>query len=424
MEQKKNEWMYPVMSFVMIGYAVQALYRCMKLAWFEVMNCDSFAITEFLINYQGGYVRRGLTGELLYRMAHTFPSIDPRYYIVSVCLISFCFLIWYLLSNFHQSKLCWWFLPLNVCIAGAFALIRKDFICCVLIICILALYTKIKSSWLRILSISISLIVSLNIHECIFFMIVPFVLLLFLRDIGYNFIQRFVGISIPLICMGIVCLCKGNEQIAESIWNSWCFIYDDFSFTPPQASIDAISWETFDTLYSHFRLNFLTRYFIVYGWYSKPIIWLLVVFIMPNILFRKRNWETNISSPDITRMLGIMMFQFLSLVPMFTLLSCDGSRICFYWTVSTLLIYFSIPHDVYLRIAPRILTNAASYLQKTIFFKKSTIISVLLLLVICISPYWTSRESLRNSVIGTYAQTCYQCLKYLNIIPGDAKLPI
>lgn len=412
------------MTFIMIGYAVLSLFRYSKHAWLVLMRCDSWGTTEFLINYQGGYVRRGLIGEILYRMAHTFSSIDPRYYIASICLLSLCILIWYLISNFNQSKLCWWFLPLNVCLSGAFDWIRKDFICCIFIILILTLYAKIKSYWLRILSISIFLIISLNIHECIFFMIIPFIILLFLRDVGYNLIQRFVGISIPLIFMGIVCLFKGNEQVVESICKSWSFIYDGFSFKQHQNSITAIGWETFNTFCTHFRENFLAGFFIVSGWYSKPIIWLLIVFIMPNILFCKRNWESNKSAPDITRMLGIMIFQFLSLIPMFTLLSCDGSRICFYWTVSTLLIYFSVPHDVYLKIAPPILIKAASYLQKNIFFKKSTIISVILMLVICITPVGTNSESLKRSVIGTYAQICYRCLEYLYDIPRDTKLPI
>ncbi len=412
------------MTLVMIGYTFLALIRWIAKGFILNIKCNSYSVTEFLINYQGGYVRRGLMGEILYHIAQIFPSIDPRYYIVSICVISFCILTWFLISRLRENNLCWWFLPLNVCVLGAFDFIRKDFLCGALIIFILTLYTKISSHWLRTLACSICLIFSLNIHECIFFMIVPFIILLYLRDFGYHFTHRFIGISIPIVFMGIVCLHKGDKQMAQSIWDSWHFMYDSFSLTAPTASIEAIGWETLDTFNFHIRRNFMTQFGIIYGWYSKPLIWILILFIMPNILFIKRNWKKNKFAPDITHILSIMIFQFLSLLPMFIVLSCDGSRVCFYWTVSSLLIYFCVPHSLYLKITPKILTSAAVCLQKHIFFKKSSMISVIPILFICVTPYGTSEKSMIHSVIGTYAQTCYLSLKFAGIIPKEAKCTI
>lgn len=426
MEQKgdTSKIFYQIMNLIMSGYTILTLYRWTKKAWEAATQCSSWGVTEFLINYQGGYVRRGLMGEILYQIAQISPSIDPRYYIVSICLISFCVLAWFLIFHFKESNLCWWLLPLNVCLSGAFDFIRKDFICTSLIILILTLYTKIRSRWLRILACSACLILALNIHECIFFMIAPFLIFLYLREPGYHLVHRLIGLSIPIVFMCIVCMYKGDNHIAQSIWNSWCFMYDDFSTMAPQTSIEAIGWESNNTFIFHAYNNFLARYTIIYGWFSKPLVWSLIVLIMPNILFIKRNWQVNKSAPEITRMLGIMIFQFLSLLPMFTVLSCDGSRICFYWTVTSLLIYFCLPHSLYLRIAPQMLINTASFLQKIIFFKKSCIISIVLMLFICISPVGTSRQAFKQSVLGTYAQTCFRCLKYTNIIPKDTKLPI
>lgn len=414
---------YRCITLIMIGYTFLTLIRWIAKTCIISIRSDLWGITEFLINYQGGYVRRGLMGEILYHISQIFPSIDSRYYIVSICVISFCVFVWFLISHFRANSLCWWFLPLNICVLGA-DFIRKDFISCVFIMLILALYTKINSQWLRVLACSVCLILALNIHECIFFMIVPFIILLYVRDTGYHFFHRLIGISAPIVCMSIVCSYKGDKQIAQSIWNSWGFMYNSFSFISPKCSIEAIGWETLETIEYHIRSNFMTQFGIIYGWYSKPLIWILILFTLPNILFIKRNWKNNKSAPDITRMLSIMIFQFLSLLPMFTVLSCDGCRICFYWTVSSLLIYFCIPHSVYLRIAPQILTKTASFLQKTIFFRKSYIVSIVLMLFICITPYGTSRASLMHSVIGTYAQTCYLSLKFAGIIPKDIQFPI
>ena len=425
MEDRENmrESIYKGMTTLMIGYTFLTLVRWIAKTCTSGIRSDSWFITEFLINYQGGYVRRGLMGEILYHISQIFPSIDPRYCIVAICVISFCVFAWFLISHFRANNLCWWFLPLNTCVLGA-DFIRKDFISCVFIMLILALYTKINSQWLRILVCSSCLILSLNIHECVFFMIVPFIVLLYLRDTGYHLFHRLIGISTPIVCMSIVCSYKGDKQIAQSIWNSWGFMYNSFSFISPKSAIEAIGWETLETIEFHIHRNFMTQYGIIYGWYSKPLIWIATLFIMTNILYIKNNWRINKSAPDITRFIGTMIFQFLSLLPMFTVLSCDGSRICFYWTVSSLLIYFCIPSSLYFKVAPQILTNTAIYFQKIIFFKKSSIISIILMLFICISPYSTNWKSLRNSIIGTYAQTFYLTLKFLNIIPKDVKCTI
>jgi hypothetical protein len=47
---------------------------------------EGWNITEWLINYQGGFVRRGLPGEMLYQISHHF-GITPYYIIVFVCLL-------------------------------------------------------------------------------------------------------------------------------------------------------------------------------------------------------------------------------------------------------------------------------------------------------------------------------------------------
>ena len=53
---------------------------------------DNWTIGEWLINYQGGFVRRGFGGELIYYLSTIF-KISPIYLIWIVSIISYIFLI-------------------------------------------------------------------------------------------------------------------------------------------------------------------------------------------------------------------------------------------------------------------------------------------------------------------------------------------
>ena len=53
---------------------------------------DNFTIGEWLINYQGGFVRRGFWGEIIYFFSSSL-KITPIYLIWFICILSYIFLM-------------------------------------------------------------------------------------------------------------------------------------------------------------------------------------------------------------------------------------------------------------------------------------------------------------------------------------------
>ncbi len=400
--QWKNRF-FLAMNFIMIGYLIVRLRIRLSHELWILKHTDSWGVTEFLINYQGGYVRRGMLGEALYYIHNAIPSVDPRWYIAGICCFSFLAVTWYIFRKFQEHNLCWWILPLNICMLGASDFIRKDYLCALLVIIILQTYNKTKSPWPRCLLVSLLMFFSLNIHECIFFMCAPFLLLLYYSENDMPRSCRWLGIISIIMSMAIVCIHKGNNEIAHSIWNSWKTVYQEYNNTPPGTSIDAIGWETIDTVKMHLKGTYFTKSHVFMGWYSKPLIWCAILFILPNILYIKRPQKENKASKNVTFLLQIIIVQFISLLPMFIALSCDASRICFYWTISSLLIYFSFCKRSTDNIWNPNYTKCIQQLQRIIFHRRSKLIAIFILFVICISPVGTRAvDAFNNSVIGTY----------------------
>ena len=393
---------FKIIDVIMMGYAIALLTRFIRRV---ILSCglDTYNITEFLINYQGGYVRRGLFGEILYKIYQLVPNFDPRWIIVPLCSVCFILFIWFILKKFKENNFCWWILPLSVCLFGASDIIRKDYMCMLMASLILYSFVKIPSVSLKYAAVSLLSILVINLHECSFFFIGCFLLLMMAKDKGSVQGWKLMGIACLLTSMGIVCIFKGNRDIAYQIWSSWEFYPNHLFDSSSNDSIRALGWNSTDTFKSHFSMNFLTYSHGILCWFSKPIIWCTTIYVTLNIMFMRRGWENNRCSDDTKRLLSIMLIQFVSLIPMFTVLSCDGSRVCFYWTLSSMLIYFIIPNDKCLEVIPRHVQTIAEKLQRIIYFRHSTKLAIFLMMFLSITNVGTDlRCCIENSVIGVY----------------------
>lgn len=389
---------YRIINWVMIGYCIIELLKIMFHVYHTLKRYNTWGFTEFLINYRGGFVRRGMIGELLYQ-SHAHFDIGLRWPIFLIFTISFFCLLGYIFRHIKVKKLCWWIVPLNVCMLGAdFA--RKDNLC---MLCVLsALWVYVRMKWLlwKVVCVNAILIIALNIHECTFFIIVPFMVFLFLRDnkLHANIYMRSICMLPSILMMTLLCAYKGNPEIAQTIWESWSPITHWASV--PERSIQAIGWTGQGAVEFHFKVNFLMKSMGLYGFLTKPLVWLLVIYVCCSVLFIKKTTEQK--RREITAFIGIMIFQFISLFPMFSVLSCDGSRICFYWTVSSILIYLILPSNSYEKLYPArlydVLERASNRLAG-----QAPWVPITLLFVVCISPEFTNiSAAMQHSVLGAY----------------------
>jgi len=341
---KKINWM-KVFSILMIGNFLINLHSAYNEVY-EVIHMSEtsyvgYGLSEFLINWKGGYVRRGLIGELLYRLCEV-TGWQPAPIIIAICIIScvaFAAVFFIMLKN---ADISWWimFIPFTL---GAMPVVRKDHLCFLLVVLILYFLKKtFIFLWIKLLFIYLASCLLIHIHEAFFFVIVPFTIIyLYFYEFSAwdNKIAKFIFSAIPLVVpFLLICHYHGDENTAHIIHDSWtqlCPSLANYQFTTDD-SIGAIGWKSFWAIKNHLRQCFIIR---------NPLVPILIYYLISRFLlvFNIKKQEVKNSQSVLN---AILQFQFLTLLPLFTVLSCDVDRICMYWTVSSLCIYCMLRTEV------------------------------------------------------------------------------
>lgn len=381
-------------------YAVFALLKHLIEAYYHSVDRTSWWSTEFLVNYQAGYVRRGLIGELLYQL-RVHHNVDPQCMIWGICLVSFILLAGILVCCFRKANLCLWVLPLCTCLAGA-DFLRKDMLALLLIAGWLFVYSSRVNAVLKYIIINAITILLLNIHEASFFIFCPIVCFVLFVDRQKYKVCNLLTIFVCLFSFCIVVLHKGNDEIARGIQDSWAVYYPADFNGPLKTTIHSIGWETGETIMMHLNANFLIVSHGVQGWFSKPLAWLCTFFVIPNILFIKRSFSCRMEFDEMHNFLIVYIAQYLSLSPLFFVLSCDPVRILSYWTISSFLIYIFISDSVS-RCAPVFVHNLVRNVRRVVFFKNSALIALVIMPFLCISYTGTDLvDAFSRSMVGMY----------------------
>ena len=293
---------------------------------------DSWTIGEWLINYQGGFVRRGLMGETIYFLSNSL-KISPIFLIWFICIFSY-FLLIKLIFNEAKNKVSKVFLlspgVLLAPIIGDF-LIRKDIL---LMLIFLIILKTCKHNNPNILILNFLNILGILIHES--FAIYTFPIEIIILNIKPDLKSKnkifFFNILPSLLVFTLCLIFKGDSDQAKAIHQSWTNISNLFPFETinsevPLGAINAIGWEINNAI----ELMFISlRNFENFVW--VPLAWLLTVTFLA-IFFLGDQLGRDIKIKSF-----ILTVQF---VP-FSLLCFSGwdyGRWIFIWIFSSIIIY-------------------------------------------------------------------------------------
>ncbi len=356
-------------------------------------------------------------GELIFQTSQAASS-DPRITVFLISSIAFIATIVIFITQFKKQHLCYWILPLNICLGGA-VFLRKDFLCLLSVIAILTIFSNLKSNTARNILISLILVIGINLHECVFFIIVPFITLLTWcssKD-GKSKIPRLIWISIPYISFLLVTLFKGDANTAKSIHDSWQIAAMGDT---PASTIASLGWDTVNIIMFHIRVNYLTPSYGVYGIISKPIVWAITFLLIPNILFlNQTDSHTDLLSKKtcILKSAYFPIYQFTSYVADFKLLFIKNHVLldifgyCHLLVHSLALPQFHFPSMVWAHLRKKI--------APIVYNAKSRIISIVFLPIICISPYFTSLDkAFECSCIGSYFSLYRNIFTLIKLLVG------
>jgi hypothetical protein len=170
---QKNNYIATIsMAFLFLTAIVFQLYKSFK--W----GHDSWQMTEWLINYSGGFVRRGLSGELFYWLAK-ITEIQAIYFVIFFSLVVYLVLLFYFLI---QAKGVFpVYLILSPVLLGSAAyqdfIIRKDALGILLLIFCLSVSERKWTEFTRLFFMNVIAVTAILLHESFLFFGLPVLVL-------------------------------------------------------------------------------------------------------------------------------------------------------------------------------------------------------------------------------------------------------
>ncbi|MGN0036711.1 MAG: hypothetical protein ACI36X_05790 [Bacteroidaceae bacterium] len=352
-----------LLQFLFVAWAIQLLKGPYQwIAQWNNFSYYSYEISDWLINYEGGFVRRGLIGQILYAVYqwHPYPVnvvIQSLYVGLAALFIYvvlrmfrkegwsvFILVSWAFLGRLLSASLGWFRRDIGMLLAvyGLFYLFHR--------------YMQKRNAWtwMGIQAVNVLTILS---HEATFFFSVPLLMCIWAfhcyqetRSMAKAGLSALGFFALPLLAMAAVCICKGNQGVVDAIWASWQPCMEqypqawDASTDPIDNGVGALAWNSKDTFRMHIHMNFLCNFHpeIRYRYLPSALLTLLnfvlVYYFVTRINTVDLKWN-RLKPLDTLRMSDIMLLQFVSMLPMFTVLSCDFGRTIPYWVFSTLFAY-------------------------------------------------------------------------------------
>jgi len=381
-----------------------------------------YGYTEFLINFEGGFVRRGLIGELLFYLCRA-TGVSPFVIIYGVCVGAWIIVMTFFLYKFKKNNWMWWILMSPIFLGATYNMIRKDYLLYVIIILIFYLLSK-RYNPINLIGVLLLACFGIMVHEAFIFYGIPIMSLFLISQKK----TRLSGILIAAICMSLfvlLCVYKGNANVADAIYNSWNTILADGELVrTPNNSIAAIGWETTNAFKAHLKFNFTSMEFGKFTIVPRIFMSVLAYYLFTNFLsaFRKGGQEER--AILIKKRISILyVVSFVCLLPMFTVLSCDYGRVYQYLLVSTFSALLLLPGEKIDGLLPEKLTHQIlrfnNLLGRAISANKPTKgLLLFLLLFVSVTPYYFSvNEAVGYSLFYALCRLPYSLINIINELP-------
>jgi hypothetical protein len=375
---------------------VIALFYRLATSLIFAFGYTSWQISEFLINYQGGFVRRGLIGEILLFFARNF-NINVEWTVKVICLVAFTLVCLFFVKSFIKKGYSLYILPLCFFLGAPVCMdywIRKDCLMLCFLILILWIFNRSNiSNLLKVFVINILFVFILLSHEIFAFFALPALFVLFwwkFQDKGA--IKSFLLSATTLLPSIVVFVAllhyHGDINTAQAIWDSW----NNPSMTVEHwnaAAVSAIGWSKQWAFHFHFFAGFLSCQDGLFNGFVLGITVLTVYYIASNALFVFRKNSSVFTDTDKKNLSAILIFQLICLLPVFTLLFFDYTRLFFYWTASSFALFLSIPTQTVSGIIPDFFGKFIDKINNRLcsILKPAKAVFVLLMMFIGISPY-------------------------------------
>ncbi len=420
----KRNYSTIILNFLFVIYCIAIVFKFLPqiILYYDY---KSWQISEYLVNYQGGFVRRGLIGELLYFFKCHF-DFNIQLVIKIICLVSLLLVNYFFVSSFLKRKYPMFILPLSFFL-GVYMFdcwMKRDN----LLICLFILILWIlKSNWklsVKVLFANLVIIIALFVHEAFALFSIPIVCLLFIpftksRYSLISFLKSVGYFSPSLIVFIILSKFHGNFITAQFIWNSWASLLglpNEIVTTNSHGFISSIGWETKSTFIYHFEMNFLSYNFGIYSMFFWPLAIIAVYYILTNYFSTFNDGKFKFSDRQNLIFSVVLIFQLTCLLPFFLILSCDLGRIFFYWVSTSMAVFIVFPEDILEKSFPvsflKITFFVNSWMRSLVKPSKS-FLSLIMILIGIPNIFFSFEDVIRHSVLGNIFEMFSKLFNYI-----------
>ena len=144
-----------------------------------------------------------------------------------------------------------------------------------------------------------------------------------------------------------------------------------------------------------------------------------IYYLASRILFVFRTPRSELQNNDKTLLSSILVFQFIMLIPMFTVLSCDTGRVVLYWLSSSYIFFLLIPREVLGSIFPQWFLRSVNIVNEkidTLLLPTKGFMALLILFVTITPVFFFIDVAMRRSVFGVVGTFVSDILRSIMII--------
>jgi hypothetical protein len=355
------------------------------------LNWDNWHFFEWLINYQGGFVRRGLIGELIHRYFYNneVQAINYLVFVLGGMFVMFSSAMALILKDSAQATLLYIFAPSGylVMMVSNQYYYKKEMVFYVSIFVVTFLFLSWRKYQLTILRVSILAVICASsivlplIHEgFLFFCVLYFSLVLNsvlkeLLDTRQLRIALWSFVGFNIFVFTVLGMFKGNALQAVSIWSSLSVTARAvMANSEMSGAIGAIGWSVLTGLSKSVRtiLSGLGTYYV----FPLVLVFLIVGYIYSCI--RRSDLLLTYQNP---KFLANFTFVCLTFLPLF-ILGDDFGR----WIVGIFVVFSTIMISDLMVPLPNNVPHAwipSEKSKKMIYFLTLLVISVLTIIPEC-----------------------------------------
>lgn len=303
---------------------------------------NSWQLTEWLIDYSGGFVRRGLAGSTL-RILSDFTGLQANHLAIAAGVSCYLLLTFWLLRRATKT------FPATLilsCIAMGFpayqdSIVRKDCLGLLFLLgCIKLDDSRLPRLW-AMTAINVLAGAAILTHEAFAFYAFP-AFVLFARDneqmSGRVLLRRCLALMPVGACFLIASIYHGSPGIANAVNQGWLPLWriTDPNLPHPEvpaAAIQALGWSAGDGLSP--AINLLTS-----GFY-QPLVWVVLFMVSFALVVRFACRDSDLGETQAAetriRIATMLASQLLFISPLF-LLGYDYGRWLFLWVASSMIL--------------------------------------------------------------------------------------